>query len=120
MARLSYLDAPSDRLVTILKCYNYRVGFYPMQTIRHLSRLKDNLQQLDKARIYKISCGECPAVYVSQTGRKLRSRFSEHRSALNPNRVDPSLLSLTTAENRNMISPNLPSHYYTPALREGQ
>ena len=34
--RLSYLGAPFEKLAALLYKYGYRVGFYPIQTIRHL------------------------------------------------------------------------------------
>ncbi|KYN17793.1 hypothetical protein ALC57_09923, partial [Trachymyrmex cornetzi] len=35
--------------------------------------------------IYKITCKDCDASYVGQTGRKLNSRITEHRNHINWN-----------------------------------
>ena len=35
--------------------------------------------------VYQISCNDCDATYVGQTGRKLKIRVSEHRNHINRN-----------------------------------
>ena len=45
--------------------------------------LKDEVPLLDKASVYKLSCGECPTLYVGQTSQRLCSRQSKPWSALN-------------------------------------
>ena len=82
--RLPYMGAASDKLASLLRRYGYRVGFYPVSTVGDLVRLKDRSTPLDQSGIYQLSCGMCPAVYIGQTGRKLSTRLSEHRTALKP------------------------------------
>ena len=82
--KLPYLGPASDKLASLLKRYNYRVGFYPLSTISQLVRLKDHSSKFDKSGIYQLTCGQCQAVYIGQTGRKLGTRLAEHRAALKP------------------------------------
>ena len=43
--------------------------------------MKDPVPPDEKSGVYKLSCDSCPAVYIGQTGPKLKTRVSEH----NPN-----------------------------------
>lgn len=64
-----------------LRRYGYKPAFYPVTTLRSLSTLKDTTPMEEKAGVYKITCGECPAFYIGQTGRTLSTRTEEHKSA---------------------------------------
>ena len=37
--------------------------------------------------VFKISCKDCDATYVGQTGRQLKTRISEYRSHINRNTI---------------------------------
>ena len=76
--RLPFLGSHSYTLATELKRYNYRVGFYPLQTIGRLS--KDPTHPEDCSGIYKATCWDCGSVYIGQTGRKLCTRIKEHKT----------------------------------------
>lgn len=78
--RLPFLGKFSYKLAAELSKYNYRVGFYPLLNLGRLSALKDRTTLLDRSGIYRASCGDCDAVYVGQTGRKLSKRINEHKS----------------------------------------
>lgn len=43
-----------------------------------LTNNKQRHDPLEKSGVYSISCSECPAIYVGQTGRNLKTRFQEH------------------------------------------
>ena len=44
---------------------------------------KDKDTDLDKAGVvYQVECDECEASYIGQTGRHLRERIKEHKTAL--------------------------------------
>ena len=48
-----------------------------------LSHPKDWVPDDEKSNvIYKISCGDCDASYVGQTGRALKTRLTEHQKAV--------------------------------------
>ena len=42
---------------------------------------KDPIPKNEKSGVYRIDCGECPATYIGETGRKLSTRFGEHIAA---------------------------------------
>lgn len=95
--RLPYVGQTSNQLARELKRLDYKVGFYPLTTLGSLSMLKDPIPQMDKPGVYKVSCGECPAIYVGQTGRPLKERFKEHISAAYSNNPERSAVALHCA-----------------------
>jgi len=46
---------------------------------------KDPLPPIEKSGVYKLSCPECPAVYIGETSRSFTTRFSEHQVAYESN-----------------------------------
>ena len=40
--------------------------------------------------MYQLKCGDCPTVYVGQTGRDLHTRVTEHEKAVNQNNREKS------------------------------
>lgn len=78
--RIPYLGSSSEKLASELRRYGYNTGFYPVTTIRSLLSTKDSTAPSDKPGVYRISCGECSATYIGQTGRRFRKRFSEHKT----------------------------------------
>ena len=83
--RFPYLGIPSEKVATELEKYGYKTGFYPVTAVRDLISLKDSIPVTEKSGVYEISCGECPSIYVGQTGRKLKTRIAEHRVKININ-----------------------------------
>ena len=75
--------------------------FKPMNTLRQLLvKPKDPLSKENViGPVYKIKCEECDAVYVGETERSLKARFSEHRRP-----------SLTTSEVSKHIQVDHPQH----------
>jgi len=62
--------------------------FCSINTSKNLfSCLKDLIPQTEKSGVYSIQC-DCPAVYVSQAGRCLKSPISEHSNAVSKNNPD--------------------------------
>jgi len=80
--RLPFLGNFSFQLARTLKTFGFRHAFYSLLTTgKFFSKLKDSVPLDEKSGVYKLSCDSCPAVYIGQTGRKLKTRVSEH----NPN-----------------------------------
>lgn len=47
-----------------------------------LCNLKDKVPPDEQSGIYQIPCGDCPAIYIGQTRRKVKVRLKEHKSAV--------------------------------------
>lgn len=50
----------------------------PNTLINQLRNGKDKTNKLDKSGVYALKCDDCEAVYIGETGRKLRTRIQEH------------------------------------------
>ena len=81
--RLPFFGRQSYKLALELRRLGYNSGFYPLYTVGQLSTLKDPLETLEKSGIYRVSCGDCNSIYIGQTGRKLETRFNEHKTKKN-------------------------------------
>ena len=49
-------------------------------------KVKDPIPKNENIGVYRITCGDCCAVYIRETGRKSRIRFNEHITAFAKNR----------------------------------
>ena len=47
--------------------------------------IRDNFTCQSESLVYCISCRRCPLLYIGETGRNLRSRFSEHLRSIRNN-----------------------------------
>jgi len=69
-------------LRNILKSYSLIPGFYePNPVSSMLVNVKDPVPANSKSGVYKLSCPDCPAVYIGETSRKFSKRFKEHEDA---------------------------------------
>ena len=65
---------------SILEQYNIKLAYRSTSTINQiLSNYKTTKPKEERSGVYCISCQECNAVYVGQTGRKLEKRVKEHQ-----------------------------------------
>ena len=79
-----YIRGLSEASKCILIPLGVKVVFRPLRTLRQmLVCLKDRVAvEEHKGVVYSIPCVQCSSVYISQTGRSLKQRVSEHRHAL--------------------------------------
>ena len=58
-----------------------------------LANWEDSLPNTSKTNVvYKINCRDCDASYVDQTGRRLKTRLTEHRNHINRNTTQNSVI----------------------------
>ncbi|KXJ13278.1 hypothetical protein AC249_AIPGENE15642 [Exaiptasia diaphana] len=83
-ATLPYVKGSTERIRKVLTANNIKSCMRPEVTLRHvLSHPKDRVVADKKAGIvYSIPCGECDIKYIGETGRSLKTRRSEHISAV--------------------------------------
>ena len=108
--RLPYLGKLSNQLSRELRRCDYRVGFYPHTTVNQLSTLKDKIPPAKRSGIYRLTCGECPSLYIGQTGRKFSTCLSDHQTAYNKKKPKDSAMTkhcLETGHNFANISTDL-------------
>ncbi|KYQ56377.1 hypothetical protein ALC60_04785 [Trachymyrmex zeteki] len=55
------------------------INFFSLNNLNKIIRMhKDSLLDSSKRNVYRINCNDCDASYVGQTGKKLKTRISEH------------------------------------------
>ncbi|XP_072041346.1 uncharacterized protein [Amphiura filiformis] len=79
---LPYLEGTSEQLRRAFKTAGVPTAFKPYRTLRQtLVSPKDKVDKLKQSgTVYEISCSDCDAMYIGETGRKLEKRLSEHKS----------------------------------------
>lgn len=76
---LPYYGVMSIRIAGIFKKRNINIAFSTDNKVGSL--LIHNIQKFNQHQesgVYRLSCSDCDAVYIGQTGRKLEIRFREH------------------------------------------
>ena len=79
-ATLPYVKGTTERILKVLTANNIKCCMRPEVTLSHP---KDRVVADKKAGIvYSIPCGEWDVKYIGETGRSLKTRRSEHISAV--------------------------------------
>ena len=83
-AVIPYVQCVCEAISRVLRDVRIKVCFKPMNTLRRLlSRPKDVIPLWSKSNVvYKVKCKECKASYVGETTRRLETRMTEHRRAV--------------------------------------
>ena len=99
---IPYVKGFSEQMRQVYGKYGIPTYFKPTNTLRQLLvKPKDPLSKENVVGpVYKIKCEECDAVYVGETERSLKVRFSEHRR--------PSLTPRRFPNTPTWITPNIP------------
>ena len=79
---IPYIEGLSEKLRRAFKTAGVYTTFKPANTLRRaLVAPKDKTEQSKQSGIvYEITCSDCDAVYIGESGRKLEKRLSEHKS----------------------------------------
>ena len=87
---LPYIEGSSEKLRRAFNTAGVPTAFKPYRTLQQtLVSPKDKSDKLKQSgTVYELSCLDCEAVYIGETGRKLEKRLAEHKSGL----PDPNLL----------------------------
>lgn len=79
-----YISVPfypsiTNHIKDALRKFNIDLAFSNNNTLKNkISIMKDKDEYLSNSGIYQIFCKNCPAVYIGQTARQLKTRFKEH------------------------------------------
>jgi hypothetical protein len=73
IATIPYIKGTSERIARILRPFNISVAHKPTVTLRNtLTKVKDPTDTKTRiGTVYKVTCTECPATYIGETGRTL-------------------------------------------------
>jgi len=78
---IPYINTISQKLKHVTKDLDTRTSYYSINKLGTIIKgQKDNIPKLLQTNlVYILSCTDCDATYVGQTGRTLKTRISEHR-----------------------------------------
>lgn len=105
--RMLFLGTHSYKIARVLKSQGYKTVFYFFFTLGHLSALKDQLPSEERSGVYRAVCNapNCPGTYIGQTGRSLRERLAEHRSAYRRSTPEKSVIAKHCIESGHNFDP---------------
>ena len=80
-ATIPYIKGTSETIARILQPYNIRVVYRPTTMLRLLlTNIKDRDEPNNRqGAVYKITCSDCQAFYIGETGRNLNTRLTEQK-----------------------------------------
>ena len=78
---IPYIQGTSERISRILRSFNISVAHKPTVTLKNtLTNVKDPTDTKTRIEtVYKVTCAECLATYIGETGRTLDCRIKEHK-----------------------------------------
>ena len=90
---LPYIHGTADKIQRVLNDVGVRVAMTFATIGKSFPSPKDPLAVNEiTGIIYQVPCHDCPFVYIGQTKRDLKSRFSEHKRAIKYQRPEKSAL----------------------------
>ena len=80
-ATIPYIKGISENIWCILQPFNIRIAHKPITTLRQLlTNVKDKDEPTNRQRaVYMIKYSDSHASYISETGRNLTTRLTEHK-----------------------------------------
>ena len=94
-AFIPYICEISEEIRRVLQSCYVRVTRRPCTTLKKiLLNLKDKIPAIKRpCVVYRVTCSDCHASYIGETGRLLKKRVQEHRKAIQKANFDASVLS---------------------------
>jgi len=91
---IPYINRTSHKFKHLTEDLDKKTSFYSLNKLKNIIKgQKDNIPKLSQTNlVYKLSCRDCDATYVGQTGRTLKTRISEHRNHINRNTTTQSVI----------------------------
>ena len=82
---LPYINGTSEKTARLLRPFNIDIAHKPTQKLRtYFSKHKDKTTTMQKRNaIYSIPCKNCEQHYIGQTSKKIETRLTEHKNAIN-------------------------------------
>ena len=82
---IPYIQGVSETIARVYQNKGIRTHYKPVNSIRQqLVAPKDKIKTVDKSGVvYQLNCQECPAAYVGESERALRTRVGEHKRPSN-------------------------------------
>jgi len=91
---IPYVSNFSEKFKKVIAGSNLKLAYHSFNKLNSLIKVhKDKTpDSLRRNVVYKISCNDCDASYVGQTGRLLKTRVSEHKNHIRRNSPNVSVI----------------------------
>lgn len=91
---IPYIPTFSEQFKRVLRNHDTGVSYFGLNKLRNFVKVHKDIMPKDSCNnvVYKVSCNDCDASYVGQTGRQLKKRISEHRNHIRRNTSQPSVI----------------------------
>jgi len=91
---IPYINLISQKLKHVTNNLDTKTFYYSINKLRTIIKgQKDSIPKLSQTNlVYRLTCRDCDATYVGQTGRTLKTRISEHQNHINRNTTTQSVI----------------------------
>ena len=88
---ITYLGQSSEKKGKFLNNLDINVAYKTNNNLgKFIKNNKTKTVKNKKSGVYKLTCGDCPKIYIGQTGRNFSKRLKEHLSSFNKGKTDSS------------------------------
>ena len=78
---ITFVGQSSIKIKKYLNIHNVNVAFRTNNSLgKYIKNAKSKSEKTNKSGIYKLTCKDCPKIYIGQTGRSFGKRIKEHYS----------------------------------------
>ena len=85
-AVFTYTGKETTYITKLFRHTNIKIAYRTNNNLlRHLTPNPQPLDPLTRSGVYRLSCPDCSKAYIGQTGRDFRTRYNEHKRALQYN-----------------------------------
>lgn len=76
---IEYIGPITNQISKTLKNNGINIAFKTNNNLsKYINNKKEKVDKINQSGVYKLNCGSCNAIYVGQTGRSFKTRWSEH------------------------------------------
>lgn len=83
---IEYIGPLSDKISKKLKNKGINITYKTNNNLsKYINNKKEKIDKINQSGVYKLNCGSCNSIYIGQTGRSFKTRWTEHKKNYNNN-----------------------------------